>query len=508
MTERIIKLYGPPGTGKTTVLNAQAQRSIERYGTDQVCALTFTRAAADELKVRIASGRGMRLPTDVRARKRYLDQSLPFVGTIHSLALRMTGGKVLSADDLKAFAAAQGGSLNGLAEEPDTYTWAEPGKDEVQAALTVYAASRHRLLPLDVAYDQMPWDYQGPPVSLERAARLVAEYTDYKRQVDKIDFEDMLERGLEVRPPVAEVLADEVQDNSPLLWKVVDHWSAGLRTALAGDPYQAIYLFSGAEPSLFINHPGVLRSLGDSRRLTQPSAENAQRLLREAGFRDEGWLETWTGVGSGGSTDGTEFYLARTGRLVQDVTGDLQDQGIPYGYTRGGGPLETRGAQAFRALVQLRSRGAATVEAVHAIAEACGPRALPHGTKARLKRMVDADASALLTAEQVQTEWGHRLDAEYLGIARGEYLERVFARHGLGAFLNPPRIRVGTIHSAKGKEADVVHLVDSWATLPYRNLDTPAGRRAEGCVAYVATTRHRAQLVKVWGSSGNPYPGL
>jgi ATP-dependent exoDNAse (exonuclease V) beta subunit len=131
-------------------------------------------------------------------------------------------------------------------------------------------------------YDLVPWGYKGLTVSLERCERIAREYADFKRAAGKIDFEDMLEAGRTLALPVRVFLVDEVQDNSPLLWQTVDAWIGTHKAYLAGDPYQAIYLFSGAEPSLFIEHPGALHPLGDSRRLTARASEDAQQVLRSA----------------------------------------------------------------------------------------------------------------------------------------------------------------------------------------------------------------------------------
>src|SRR5262245_4727300 len=92
----LVKIYGPPGTGKTRALMGQMLKSIDLYGPDRVAALTFTRTAADELKQRFAEGRGLRPPPDGWARRKFFDNILPWVGTIHSLSLKMAGGKVLS----------------------------------------------------------------------------------------------------------------------------------------------------------------------------------------------------------------------------------------------------------------------------------------------------------------------------------------------------------------------------------------------------------------------------
>jgi len=503
MSEHVVKLYGPPGTGKTTRLTAQALRVVNEYGPDRLCAITFTRTAADELKERIATARGLKPPADGWARRKFFNNILPWVGTIHSLALKMTGGKVMDSDDLKAFVLSLGGTpTRHDMDELEGYTWAEPGRDEVEAALAVHSAARHRMIPIEQAYLVVPWDPRGPVVSVERCEHIAQAYTDFKVQIGRIDFEDMLEAGLFETPPVDVVLADEVQDNSPLLWRAVDAWSVGRLTALAGDPYQAIYLFSGAAPELFINHPGVLRPLGDSRRLTAHAAERAQSILYSAGYRDEEWLGTWTGTGSGEVTDGTEFWLARTARLLRPVYEQLEEAGVPYGNVRGGGPLERKAAHAFRALVQLRQRGAISALAMAGLIDQLS--GLPRGLKAESARLARQAPEHMVEAHIL----GRDLRAEALGLPHGEYYERVLAQHGLQAFVQPPLVRVGTIHAAKGREADTVHLVDSWGTLPYRNLLTPEGARAEACVAYVGTTRHRRLLEFVPGQEGTPYPGF
>jgi len=76
---------------------------------------------------------------------------------------------------------------------------------------------------------------------------------------------------------------------------------------------------------------------------------------------------------------------------------------------------------------------------------------------------------------------------------------------GLGALVMPPRNRVGTIHSAKGREADYVTLCRGWGSLPAQAM--LSGDVGETCVAYVGASRHRMQLdmLDVHGE-GVPYP--
>lgn len=513
MSEQVTKIYGPPGTGKTTRLTAVAVKAAQLVGPDQLCAITFTRAGADELKQRIAAALGIPLPPDPWERRKLLEQRLPWVGTIHSLAFKRMGRPpTLKAKDLSLFIAQMGGHASGALSDVDDqegYTWAEPGRDEIEAALAVYAGARHRLVPIRVAYDLVPWGYRGPNVTLERCQVIAEAYRAYKRDIGKIDFEDMLEVGGSLSIPARVILADEVQDNSPLLWDVVDHWIGERKAYLAGDPYQAIYLFSGAAPGLFINHPGVLFPLGDSRRLTERASQSAQQILRQAGVLEGEWLGTWTGTGAGEHTDESVFWLARTARLLGPVYDELQHSGVPYASLRGGGPLKTKAAQGFKALIQMRRTGIISAQGWATLMAESETSYLPAGEKARSARLAAAEPDAELYVEDLRQRMSGPITGEGLGLKHGAYFERVLAEHGVAAFVMEPRVRVGTIHAAKGKEADIVHLIDSWGTLPYRSATSgPEGALAEGCVAYVATTRHRVSLVLEPGSEGSPYPGF
>jgi superfamily I DNA/RNA helicase len=514
LNDLVRRIYGPPGTGKTRALTDMAIQAAARFGPERVAALTYTRAAATELKERIARALGVDLPEDSYARARKLGVYLPWVGTIHSLAYKLADRPpVLRQADLRQFVAAQGGHSDvpypTEVDHVEGYEWLEAGRDEVEQALALWAVARHRCLPLDAAFGVMAWGPEGPQVSPERASRLVAEYAAFKHSLGKIDFEDMLVLGLQATPPVDVLLADEVQDLSPLLWQVQDTWAHGLLYVMAGDPYQALYIWSGAEPRLFIEHPGKLVPLGHSHRLTAPSADRAQGVLRAAGAADPEWLGTWTGIGAGEPRDGTTFWLARTGRLVAAVARRLEDQGVPFGHLRGPGPLEQKPAQAYRVLAQLRLRGAAPLEAVSALAQELERGWLAHGAKARLKALHAADPEAYWDVTEVRHEFGGR-DPDWLaslhhGLQHGEYYERVYRAHGLRPFTERPSTLLGTIHAAKGREADVVHLVESWGSLPYRAIYN-GQHAAEACVAYVGLTRHRAQLVLEPADDGTPYP--
>src|SRR4029077_7875508 len=101
-------------------------------------------------------------------------------------------------------------------------------------------------------------------------------------------------------------------------WKVIEAWAEHVKLLIvAGDPWQAIYQFMGAEPALLRERPSdQFRTIGDSHRLDAASADYARTILAQAGYQHDDWLGTWQGIGTGEPRDGSIFYLARTGRLV------------------------------------------------------------------------------------------------------------------------------------------------------------------------------------------------
>jgi len=81
-------LYGPPGTGKTTRLTQIALQAVNVIGPGRLGAVTYTRAAATELKLRLAASLGLRVPESPQASRRVLEANIPWVGSIHSLAYK------------------------------------------------------------------------------------------------------------------------------------------------------------------------------------------------------------------------------------------------------------------------------------------------------------------------------------------------------------------------------------------------------------------------------------
>lgn len=492
MPQRTIYVYGPPGTGKTSKLIDLAARAIESYGPDRVGLITYTRAAAAEAKQRMS----VRFGCDAA--------KFPYIGTIHAMGFKLLGLNTKQIVDGK------GGrfkefcqelqlpeqEIDATAESVEGFWWADADvKGEALVFREAYSAARHKRVSLE---ETTPLDYDP-----ERFQYIAERYEAWKRRERLYDFEDMLERGAEKPLPVRVLLCDEQQDNSALMWEVEEKWAQPcVLAAYAADPYQALYQWIGGDPQHFLTRvesgAGQLIPLGDSHRLTAESAAYAKQLLFDGGWEDDTLLASWDGVGTGSSNEGTTFYLARTHRLLRNVERQLMDEGTPYADLKGYSKLTSAEGRGFRTLVLLQEQGlCATGDFQQAVKTFGSPAQM------RAAQALSGEAVTYPVAVEALRE----LPEDLAGHARyADYLHRVYAYHGLRGLVNPPKTHVGTIHSAKGREADTVHLITSWAYLPARARRTTEGMRSESLVAYVAASRHRNALDLREGEEGLRYP--
>jgi superfamily I DNA/RNA helicase len=138
---------------------------------------------------------------------------------------------------------------------------------------------------------------------------------------------------------------------------------------------------------------------------------------------------------------------------------------------------------------------------------------LVRGTKARFAGMTDAEA-------EEQFSWVFPHDLANLG-ATEQFMQAVQSKrwrawipeaarfaHALERWgveaVHEPGIRVGTIHSCKGQEADNVLLLTTLTTPCRLAMRTRQGADEEHRVFYVGVTRARRRLV-VCNEGGVPY---
>ena len=206
-----------PGSGKTRVIVVKIGHILSRSPKARVCAVTFTRDAANELKKRLIDDIGSEI---VNKRTR--------VGTFHSLAIRQLRacgqiGKVASPAEQQIFVQ----RALAACEADITY------EEAVQTIETVKSS-------------------RGPVP--EEDSPLYQTYAALLKRAQVEDLYDVLKKSLTLMQqgvvppyPVEYMLVDEFQDTDEiqLAW-VLEHVKAGTRVTVVGDDDQSVYSFRRA----------------------------------------------------------------------------------------------------------------------------------------------------------------------------------------------------------------------------------------------------------------------
>ncbi len=281
----VLATHGPvairarAGTGKTRVITRRTAYAISTgvVPADQALVVTFTDKAANEMVERL---RRLGLP-DVTAR------------TFHAHALSQLRHFWPSRHDgrpLPEILDSKLGLLVPLVRRlPGHYrfTAAKDVADEIEWA-------KNRRIAPD-AYEPAAAG-RSTPIPVDLMARLYRDYERAKTRADRLDFDDMLTRTVElletddeaaetVRSRKRWISVDEYQDTNPLQERLLELW-LGDRADLCvvGDEDQTIYTFAGATPSLLTSfadrYPGARTiDLTENYRSTPQILDLANRLL-------------------------------------------------------------------------------------------------------------------------------------------------------------------------------------------------------------------------------------
>jgi DNA helicase II / ATP-dependent DNA helicase PcrA len=480
------------GSGKTTTITHRIANQVASgaFAASQILAMTFTDKAAGEMRGRLET-LGV---TGVRA------------STFHSAALSQLRyfrpdavGKILASKALLVY------NLVRALPPPFKFRAAGDFATEIEWA-------RNRRIPPSRYLDSL--DGHSPPVPGDVMKRVYERYELVKRDQGLMDFEDLLERTIEVfeddqvaaefRERYHAFTVDEYQDVNLLQETLLDAW-LGARDDLCvvGDDYQSIYGFTGATPEYLLGMPGrfpraaVIR-LETNYRSSPEVLELANRLVPKLG--------------------GAEKVL-RPVRLggpepeVRPFATPVAEAAFLVGRIRGAGyPLEE-----IAVLARTHAR-LADFEAVLAEAGIAhqGAALLTRDAARRVLKILDPSAPATqVRAIALDLGWLPQRPEE-----REETRQRDLARlvrlgeeiGGTGAdfraelerrFGNGGRSRKGvhllTYHGAKGLEFELVLLPRlEEKELPTKLARTPVEIEEERRLFYVGMTRAKRGLAITW----------
>jgi DNA helicase-2/ATP-dependent DNA helicase PcrA len=493
MRRRLI--LGPPGTGKTERLLKEVDNFLNSgVKPDRIAFASFTRAAVREARER------------ARIKFNLTDNDLPYFRTLHSLAFHGLGirrSDILGRDDVQKFAELTGEEISGH-RDIGVATLGERG----DALLALDQTSRARLVPLLTEYEA-----QGGYIDRWRLERFVEAYRQFRGDIGKLDFTDLFEmwlgrhdplvdRGYAGKPlPVDVAIVDEAQDITKLGWKVVDKMFCNVNElVVAADEDQCIYSWSGADPESIITFEGDTEVLSQSYRLpravhacaTQVTARIQRRREKLFAPRDEdGAVEWLMRPEEADLSQGTWLLLARTRRQLNDLAEIARSQGVSYSLM-GNNVVNQPTVRLILAWEGLRTGKPVSGVMINKLIQTKALRERP------IQEALDYTKSDLgITADM--PIWHEHLESI-------PYLEREYMISCLrrGEKLNQePRVRIGTIHYAKGLQADNVMMLTDITERVRKGMELDPD--SEERVLYVGITRARHSLFLVTPRTSRSY---
>ena len=226
------RLLAGPGTGKTLVLTRRIVYLIEEKGVnpEQILALTFTRAAAFELKQRVAKELG--------------DDRMPKISTLHSFALRQllrNSSRITSLPQPLRIA--------------DDWEERHIILEDLKRILNLENIGEAKEFFSQLSAD---WESLIEEENLTPDPRFIGAWREHRkifRYTLRSELVYQLKRSLEqisdfdLEHPILHLLVDEYQDLNKCDLAVIKAISnRGVEVFVAGDDDQSIYFFRKAHP--------------------------------------------------------------------------------------------------------------------------------------------------------------------------------------------------------------------------------------------------------------------
>ena len=425
------KVVGPPGTGKTRRLLNEVHKYVQK-GTshDRIGYFAFTRKAAGEARDRFLAKNLDLTKKDIK-----------YFQTLHSLAFNNLGLKeenVMQEGNYLAIGETSGIQIKYASYETNNFNGIFSSNSEY---LSLINLARVRQITAEQQFNRnehLSWISKNKLIGIEK------EINNYKNAHNLIDFTDMIQQFLDkgTTPKFKVIFVDEAQDLSLIQWSMIkkieddtncDVW-------IAGDDDQAIFGWAGADVDSFINWDSEEILLDKSERVPQLIQRKAlevisriylNRLPKDYLPKNElGVIEERFNINGIDMTTGDWLILARTNSLLKTIPAYLKRKGFFFQTHQG----NSMGKTLYEDILNWKKiqKGESIPEVHH-------------------QRILENIKSKTIN---FQGDWYEEFNN--VSMSKRDYM-RAMLDNGEDLLMEP-RIKVSTIHGAKGGEAHNVIL--------------------------------------------------
>jgi len=478
---------GPPGTGKThTLIHKHLHNELFKFKTDskRIAYITFSNAATKEAKSRIHQA--------------FPEFEFEHISTMHAMGTRALGidtsAQLLNGKNWNGF---KNFSVVCNDMSFENYQTSSGYREYKNSYMKIIEYARAKQIDVLDAAHELELDIQ---IDDNLLLQIEQDLKDYKEFYNMYEFSDMLTKFVEkdLCQSLDVVFLDEAQDLNPLQWKMFYYIEAQCkRSYIAGDDDQAIYAFQGASPSEFINLRGVIDAQTQSVRVPRAVHKVAlsildhieERLEKQWQPRDyEGEVIDHLDIQDIDFSKGDWMILTRTNEQMKPIVEHLHDTGYRFN-CKYNDLLPEKLLEAINIWNRLNQGASISGDEVEVLYEHLTKKDIKHGFKGKAYNQINS-----VDIDELRMEHGLLASGNWTVLnmedAQRRYIEGLVAS---GEDLSKPaRIKVSTIHSVKGEEADNVILFTDLERIIYESAQV--NKDTEHRLFFVGVTRAKNKL--------------